>query len=266
MQPKILFFLTITTLFGCTKVININLNKSNTQYVIEATVSNKSTVQTVLISKTVNFSDASNFPKVSNAVVTISDNNATPILLNLSTAGEYNTSSIQAIPGHTYELKILVDGKTFTAKSTMPQPVLLDSISFERQQSFGPNDDTTFFVTPNYLDPAQYVNYYRIAQKVDTIADITIFPFNDNLNNGLQNRRPIFSNNNDFKIKKGNTVKVELMGIDKNVYDYFLALSNIVATNGGPTTTPANPTSNISGGALGYFSAQTYHTVSKVVR
>ncbi len=265
---KITIFFTLIiliTLNSCRKIIDIDLNSSNPQFVIEGIVSNKSTLQTVTITKTLNFSDVTSFPKVSNAVVTISDNNAAPITLNLTTAGVYQTTSIIPTPGHTYELKVIVDGKTFIAKSTMPQPVILDSLNFLLQQSFGPATDTNYAVIPKYMDPASFVNFYKLTQTVNSNKDITIFPFNDNLNNGNVNKRPLFSNNDDYKMLVGDTVTVELNSIDKNVYDYFVALSNIVATSGGPTTTPANPTSNFSGGALGYFSAQTHYAVTKIV-
>jgi hypothetical protein len=45
--------------------------------------------------------------------------------------------------------------------------------------------------------------------------------------------------------------------VDENIYNYFYELSNVTATAGIQSTTPANPTSNISNGALGYFSAHT---------
>jgi hypothetical protein len=49
--------------------------------------------------------------------------------------------------------------------------------------------------------------------------------------------------------------------VDKNVYDYFFTLSGVTGNNGFQTATPANPVSNISNGALGYFSA---HTTQRV--
>jgi hypothetical protein len=39
------------------------------------------------------------------------------------------------------------------------------------------------------------------------------------------------------------------------VYEYFRTLNLILTTGAAPSTTPANPKSNFSGGALGYFSA-----------
>jgi hypothetical protein len=54
--------------------------------------------------------------------------------------------------------------------------------------------------------------------------------------------------------------------IDGPVYDYFFSLNSIQGNGPGGGTTPTNPVSNISGGALGYFSAFTVQKVSAVVK
>jgi hypothetical protein len=47
-----------------------------------------------------------------------------------------------------------------------------------------------------------------------------------------------------------------MLGIDEAVYKYWYSL-HFNGGDGGNIATPANPVTNISGGALGYFSAQT---------
>ena len=62
-------------------------------------------------------------------------------------------------------------------------------------------------------------------------------------------------------VKSSDEVIVELLGIDENVYDYFNTLATILGDGQGPSsgsTTPSNPNSNISNGALGYFAAYSY--------
>jgi hypothetical protein len=54
---------------------------------------------------------------------------------------------------------------------------------------------------------------------------------------------------------------VSLLSIDKATYDYFRTLSNILASDRSPTSlSPANPSTNIHGGALGYFAAYAIDT------
>jgi hypothetical protein len=52
--------------------------------------------------------------------------------------------------------------------------------------------------------------------------------------------------------------------VDKQVYTYLNELLQISGGNGFSSPAPANPESNISGGVLGYFSANT--VTSKTVK
>jgi hypothetical protein len=56
-----------------------------------------------------------------------------------------------------------------------------------------------------------------------------------------------------------------MLCIDNNVFEYFKQLSGLDPTNGQPTA-PTNPISNISGGALGYFSAHTTQKKKAIVQ
>ena len=59
---------------------------------------------------------------------------------------------------------------------------------------------------------------------------------------------PIFAG----ELLTGDTVIVEMFGIDKTIFTYFYTLQQ-----NQQGATPANPTSNFSGGCLGYFSVRT---------
>src|SRR5690606_27370899 len=55
---------------------------------------------------------------------------------------------------------------------------------------------------------------------------------------------------------KDDLVDIEMQCIDRNVFKYYYAISQVSATNG-PPVAPSNPDSNIDNGALGVFSAYT---------
>jgi len=59
-------------------------------------------------------------------------------------------------------------------------------------------------------------------------------------------------------------VNIELHSIDPGVYKYWYSLDQ--GADGGSSASPANPVSNISGGALGYFSAQAVREMKLVVQ
>ena len=67
-----------------------------------------------------------------------------------------------------------------------------------------------------------------------------------------------FIEDGDVKVKVGDKITVKMQCIDDAVYTFYSALLQLSGGGGGGVT-PTNPPSNISNGALGYFSA---HTVS----
>jgi len=66
------------------------------------------------------------------------------------------------------------------------------------------------------------------------------------------------------EIKRFDTVQLSVVGIDKGVYTFLSEAENIAYGNNN-LAAPATPASNISGGCLGYFSAQTVSSKKNVV-
>jgi hypothetical protein len=58
---------------------------------------------------------------------------------------------------------------------------------------------------------------------------------------------------------------VQLISLDSAVYEYYKTFTELVNTNPG-SAAPANPNSNLSNGALGYFSAWSSDTMSVIIR
>ncbi|MEO5684935.1 MAG: DUF4249 domain-containing protein [Chitinophagaceae bacterium] len=247
---------------SCEKVIDIKLRDADQKYVIEGNITNEPGQCSVSITQTKAFSEDNNFPGVSGATVTVSDNGGTAIPLVETGQGIYTTSIINGAPGHTYTLKILVNGKTFGSVSTLPLPVNLDSIFIEDRILFG---DSTKIVNITYKDPAAVGDAYRFLQYRNNVQEKTVFVNNDDFTNGnaVTTQLLVFGNDDDDKkIKAGDSIKVTMQCLDTPVYKYWFSID--AATGESNNATPANPVTNITGGALGYFSAHT--TQSKTVR
>ena len=248
-------FIVSILLISCKKDILLNLNHSDPQIVIEGIISDKSTTQTITITKTVNFYDSSVYPAVSGAIVAISDNGNTPVMATETSKGIYQITGMTAVYGHTYTMSVTIAGNTYTAKSTMPYPVALNDITFYDNNPAAKPDKKKFSPIPKFDDPIQYKNSYRFVMYNNGVKSTSIIVRNDNITNGITNEEPLFTRN--FDIISGDNVTIEMYGIDQPVYQYFFELSR--SNDSGPGgTTPSNPESNISGGVLGCFSAQTY--------
>ncbi len=264
MKKISLFFLIFSVFTSCTKVIEFDLNTSDPKVIIEADITDEVDGYQVKITKTVNFSAPNNYPAVKGAVVTVTDELGVSKTLTESISGLYTLKGASGVSEKTYTLKVVTEGKTYTATSKMPKLVPFAGVEVRENTFPGPARDASFLYMPVFVDPVNEQNNYLFFLSVKGKRDKGFQNvFNDNIINGVRNQRPILGTQ-DFKVSSKDTVTVEMRCIDKAVYDYFYSLNEISSSNGG-SATPANPVSNITGGALGYFSAHTVRKMTAVI-
>jgi hypothetical protein len=248
----------LLSLTSCEKVIDIDLNEADKKYVIEGVLTDQPGSCQVLVSTTVAFNNGNNVPGVSGAAVTITDDRGNTTTLRETIAGTYIASTLAGVPGTVYRLSVTINGQAYQARCTMPQKVNFDSLSTTDIDMFG---DKTKLAVATYQDPLGKGNCYRFIQYVNKIKEKTIFVNNDELIDGKLVNDNLFlfydDDEEDRKMKSGDSLRVEMLCIDPAVYKYWYSLS-ASATGENQSATPANPVTNISGGALGYFSVHTF--------
>ncbi|MBD1362919.1 DUF4249 domain-containing protein [Mucilaginibacter sp. ZT4R22] len=238
---------------ACEKEIQLDLNSANTKYVIEGMVTDQPGPAIVTITQTKNFDADNNFPGISGAVVTISDNNGPETTLNETTAGRYESTVVTGVPGHSYALKVVVGGETFTAVSTIPAIVKFDSLYVSNEVLMG---DDRRVANVMYKDPPERGNSFHYIQFVNGRRTRSLFAENDNLTNGRNvttQLRVYGDEGEENPIVTGDSIRVEMQGINPGVFLYWFSLQS--ASGRSNDGAPANPVTNIQGGALGYFSA-----------
>lgn len=253
-----ILILLLSLLSSCDKVIDLKLNNSALQTIIEGTVSNETGGAKVLISQSQKFYDETTFNGIGGAQVTV-DVDGTVYNFDPTAAGVYQNSTLVGIPGHTYHLTVKLNDKTYTSTSTMPQIVKLDSVYVVDDELATNKDKTKLRIAVvKYQDPANEQNHYRFIEYLDGRKEKSLFVDDDEFTNGQTvNSRLNFSNSNDDparEIRTGKQLMIEMECIDAAVYKYFFSL-NSGSTGDGNNAAPSNPTSNITGGVLGYFSA-----------
>ena len=248
------FLLTLVLASACKKVIDVDLKSVSPQIVIEGNITDAGGPYEVKISKTVDFSANNVYPPVTDATVFITDstNGITEKLIQAD-SGVYLTTDFNGISGHTYGMLVNVDGQQYTARSTMPKRVPLDSITFAENVNF--NNQMEINAVVNFQDPVGLGNYYMFTEYVNSRQIPDIFVFEDRLSDGRYIEDPLF--NDSSYLQKNDTLVLTMACIDQNTYNYFYTLMNVTGNNSFQDVTPANPVSNISNGALGYFSAHT---------
>jgi hypothetical protein len=251
-------FLALMTIFGlsdCEKVINVDLNEAAPHIVIEGLITDGLGPYTVTISKSGSYFNQPTLPPVSGAMVIITDNYGTIDTVKEKTPGIYITSKTIGIPGLTYTVKVLSEGQEYDGSSTIHSHVNIDSLTLVKSESsridFGGNNqrESHFELHCFFKDPPEK-NFYRIKSiRNDSINTQSYRLYDDQYTNGEETELRVAN------ASAGDTFRIELMSLDEQTYGYYRTLADLLHTNPVFGSTPANPNTNLSNGALGYFGA-----------
>jgi hypothetical protein len=251
----VLPFVTLMGIWGCQKVINVDLNEAAPQMVIEGLINDAPGPYTVTISKSGSYFNQPVLEVVSGAQVIINDNSGTNDTLKELISGVYFTNKTRGIPGRTYMLKVTSGDKEYDGSSTMCSHVNIDSLKLVRSDSqrfdFGGNNKnhTNVDIHCFFRDPEEK-NFYRIKVfRNDTINNENYRLYDDQYTNGQETELRVAN------ATAGDTFRVELLSLDQATYGYYRTLEDLLHTNPIFGSTPANPNNNLSNGALGYFGA-----------
>jgi hypothetical protein len=253
---RIILFLAPLFVFpGCQKVINVDLNEAAPRIVIEGVINDRRGPYTVIISKSGSYFNQPVLPPVSGAKVTINDNFGNADTLKEENPGIYITSRTKGIPGRTYSIRVLSENVEYEGVSTMNSHVNIDSLKLVKSDvqrfDFGGNNpnDIHLEIHCYFRDPDEK-NYYRIKVfRNDSINTQSYRLYDDQYTNGQETELRVSN------AEAGSKYRIELLSLDKQTYGYYRTLDDLLFINPFFGSTPANPESNLSNGALGYFGA-----------
>jgi len=248
----------LLALVSCEEVIDLDLGSAEPRLVIEGAITTEPGPYYVRVHQSVDYGELNEFPPVSGAGISINDQDGNSELLEEIEPGIYRISTLQGEPGKTYTLSVEYEGKRYTASSTMPPTVIsIQSLEylFEEESLFV---DEGYYVTAYFADPEAEANYFRLKMFVNgepyyfdrdgtLVKDDNFWLINDKFFNGK-----LMDYEFPQTLKEGDKVEIELHQVDKAVYDYYRTLVDLMGFGG---VAPANPLSNWSNGALGYFGA-----------
>jgi Domain of unknown function (DUF4249) len=250
-----LSFLMLLIFSGCQKVINVDLNEAAPHIVIEGLISDQRGPYTVTISKSGSYFNQPVLQMVSGAQVIITDSSGILDSLKEISAGVYLTSRTRGIPGRTYTLKVVSENQEYDGSTTMLSHVDIDSLllvkSTSQRLDLGGNNRNPNHVEIHcfFKDPVEK-NFYRLkVSKNDSINTQSYRLYDDQYTNGEESELRV------AYATIGDTFRIELLSLDQSTYEYYRTLSDLLFTNPIFGSTPANPNTNLSNGALGYFGA-----------
>jgi hypothetical protein len=274
---SISLLLLVLSTVSCEKNIDIELDPTEANMVVEATIENDQPPLVLLTTSMDYFSkiDSSALQNafVRKATVLVSDGTKEVRLVEDSVISRegariyFYTTSLQdkAFVGklnNSYTLSINSAGKTYSASTTIPSITRrIDSLWWEKLPLS--KDTTAARVIIRATDKPGLGDYIRYFTKVNNGPFLPGFNsvFDDNIIDGSTYTIPIdkgidknipFVDSLSF-FKKGDTVTIKLSNIDKTTYDFWRTYEFSLQSIGNPFSSPTRILSNLSNNALGYF-------------
>lgn len=276
----------ISLFTSCSEEINLTVAGGASKIVIEGNIENGQYPE-VIVTRNSPLSSAVNFASilVTDAKVYVSDGLITDTLkLGFDTSASipfnYRGSRIIGAPGQTYYLTVIADGRTFTATTTIPTPVKLDSVWWKAD----PPHDSLGLVYAHLTEPAGLGNAYkwyakRPIQHIFYDGKPTIINrrfisprggnFNDKFIDGKSfpfaydrgyDPTEVTYFKNEPKEERGyfkmtDTIYIKFCSIDNASDKFYSTFDQALSNNGNPFAAPVAILSNIKGdGGLGVWS------------
>lgn len=254
--------LSIVSLFifsSCEDVIVLDLDYTQPKVVIEAYVNAGTNEAHVILSQSNGFYDTSEPQYLKGAKIILENQNGENYNLLEVSNGQYFADNITFQSQDTFNITVNYNDVEYVASSEVPSEVEIDSIKVNiTEPPFG-NQDAFAHLTAIWIDPGEHTNYYRVRPyQNDTLLTQVYNLENDELNNGKE-----FNSGIRERFLLGNEIKIELLSVDENYYDYFVHISEVVG-NGFNSSSPYNPKGNFNNNALGYFGI--YYSTFKTIQ
>ena len=287
----------LTLLTSCSEDINLTVAKGDSKIVIEGNIENGKFAE-VIVTRNSALTDTVNFDNilVKDAKVYITDGLTTDTLKRdtlLTTAIPflYTGNHILGQVGQSYNLTVVADGKTYTATTTIPGLVKLDSVWWKVQ----PPKTDLGYAWAHISEPAGMGNAYKwFAKRPTQYSFLNGQPIILNRrfvspNGGTFDDKFIDGKSFDFSYDRGydateanypsvknepkeekgyykitDTIYIKFCTIDNAASQFFSTYDQAVQSNGNPFAAPVHILSNIQGdGGLGVWAGYgaTYDTI-----
>lgn len=277
----ILASLFLIALVGCEKDITIVPVESSPKLVVDAQIEDGQPPVVVLTNSLNYFSSIDTAELyasfIKDAKVTLSDGTRTAQLkffqVNAPGGLRYYfysndpaspTTAIIGAFGKTYQLKVELNGITYTSTTEIPLlKKTIDSIWYKPVPN-RPSNDSFVVVSAKISDPVGLGNYIRYFTKVNSqdylpgynsVFDDAVIDgktYSIDIPKGVDKNQLLERENYGF-FKKGDTLTIKYSNINKATYDFWRTWEYTYQSVGNPFASPGVVIGNISNGALGAF-------------
>lgn len=277
---KIKCLLLLAILSRCTERIEIDVDSSYARLVVEGYISTDTTQHKVRLTRSGDYFYNQPAQPVSGAIINLSDgDNIVTLSESNENPGQYLTDpDYFGIPGKTYTLTISqvdIDNngepEEYTASSKLMPLNSIDSIHLENWKG----TDFNIYAILVFAQDPPVKNFYAFKALrngiliTDSLHEIIVQDdvfFNGNYANGIP-AQFMDQSEKDEIILPEDTITLQINGITEEYYNFILEAQDEIFFQtpifSGP---PANISSNISNGALGFFAAYSVVRSSVVLK
>ncbi len=275
MKKYIILLFIASLFFACEKDVTVVVPEAEEGIVVEGKIE-VDTPAIVFLSNTIPFFGEINTTEIiqnsiTGALVIVEDGFSVDTLTQIPGIGVYIGDNIRGVAGRTYKLSVYAGDKSVTSVTTIPYPVIPDSLWWKPEGT----RDSLGFIWMHFRDPDTIGNYYKwFAQRINSytygddageMKDSTFIAapnstFGDRFFNAKEFDfnfpRGSFSfsdkeddqNDEKYFFKRGDTIVIKLTSIDFQTSEFWRTEEQQVQNNGNPFGSPAPVTSNIVGG------------------
>lgn len=263
MRILILIISAVIFLASCDEPIKLDLDQTPSRIVIEGQVTDVPGRQFVRVTRSLDFYQSGDAERISTATVKITDDTGESIDLVHNPNGSEDsvgyyvpTGNYLGVVGRVYTMTVVVDGVTYTGSDELFRVTTIDSIGYQTnrfRERDKPSDGKIWELLmyakePQDTEDNYLFKFYRNDSLIYT-KETDVYIFNDY---GIGERidgvaSPVY-------YAPGDKARVEMYSISRDGYLFYNDLATIMNSDGGMfSPPPANPRSNITGGALGFF-------------
>jgi hypothetical protein len=253
----------VVFLSSCEKTVLLDIDQTPQKVVIEGSVTDMADHNYVKVSRTNNFYETGTSPRVEDATVMIEDSDG--IIHNFihysgnnpDSAGYYFAETpFAGVVDKTYTLTVVVDGTTYSAEDKLVRLVPMEKLEYRinNDEAEDPEDQGKIYEILLFVkEPKETKDYYLFKcfrnDSIQYANENDIYFSDDELIgedlDGIP--LPIFYGKEDI-------ARIEVYSLTRTAFVYYRDLQKLLTNDGGLFgTPPANPRSNIMGGALGFF-------------
>lgn len=251
-------------LAGCEETTKLDLKQTEPKIVVDGLLTTDTARHYVRLTRTLDFYDRGAPPSVTGARVTVTDGETTwEYRHQADRPGWYLPDApFAGQVGRFYRLRIEVEGQVIEGGDELVRVAPIDSITFDLDEDRleNPSDDETeeekarvYALLFYAREPQETRDYYHLKQyrngsRVDDNGTAVLISDDELIGEDIDGVEMV------DRYAPGDTAVLEMFSLSRTAFVFYNDLTNVLNNDGGMfSPIPADPRSNLTGGALGLF-------------